>query len=55
MAKAKTIFGFSPAISLEQGLKDFCGWVMGQERDCSKYENSLSEMEDAGLFIRKKE
>ena len=55
ISKAKTIFGFSPAISLEQGLKDFCGWVMGQERDCSKYENSLSEMEDAGLFIRKKE
>ena len=54
ISKARTILGFNPTISLEQGLKDFCGWVIGQERDCSKYEKSLSEMEDAGLFIRKK-
>lgn len=55
ISKAKTILGFSPTISLEQGLKDFCSWVVGQDRDCGKYEKSLSEMEYAGMFIRKRD
>lgn len=53
ISKAKAILGFEPKISLDEGLKMFCDWVVGQETDNSKYEQSLSEMEHAGMFIRK--
>lgn len=53
ISKAQKILGFRPTISLDDGLKDFCKWVVGQEKDNSGYERSLSEMEKAGMFIRK--
>ncbi len=51
--KAKNILGFEPKVSLEEGLYKFCDWVKNQERDNSKYEQSISEMEKAGMFVRK--
>ena len=53
ISKAKRILGFKPNVSLEEGLKAFCNWVVGQDKDNSGYERSLSEMEMAGMFIRK--
>ena len=53
ITRAKEILGFRPKISLEEGLKQFCNWVVSQETDNSKYERSLSEMEQAGMLIRK--
>lgn len=53
ISKARSILGFSPTISLDDGLKEFCSWVVGQDKDNSGYERSLSEMEKAGMFIRK--
>ena len=53
ISKAQSILGFSPTITLEDGLKEFCAWVVGQDKDNSGYERSLSEMEKAGMFIRK--
>ena len=53
ISKAKNILDFQPTISLENGLKQFCSWVEGQDKDNSGYERSLSEMEKAGMFIRK--
>lgn len=53
ISKAKDILGFKESISLEDGLNAFCDWVKGQEHDNSGYEKSLSEMEKAGMFIRK--
>lgn len=53
ISKAKEILNFKPTISLEEGLKQFCAWVEGQDKDNSGYERSLSEMEKAGMFIRK--
>ena len=50
---AKNILGFEPKIKLEDGLRQFCSWVNGQDTDNSKYELSLSEMESTGMFIRK--
>lgn len=50
--KAKRLMGFHPTISLEKGLQEFALWVMGQDRDNSGYEKSLSEMERAGMLIR---
>ncbi len=53
ISKAQEILGFRPTISLDDGLAAFCKWVVGQDTDNSKYEQSLKEMEDAGMFIRK--
>lgn len=53
ISKAQRLLGFKPTISLEDGLRDFCNWVVGQDKDNSGYEKSLSEMEKAGMFIRK--
>lgn len=53
ITKAKTILNFSPTVDLDEGLSKFCDWVKGQEHDNSGYENSLNEMEQAGMFIRK--
>jgi len=53
ISKAQRILNFQPTISLEDGLKDFCSWVLGQDKDNSGYEKSLYEMEKAGMFVRK--
>lgn len=54
ITKAEKILNFKPTISLDEGLKAFCSWVQGQDKDNSGYERSLSEMEKAGMFIRKR-
>ena len=51
--KAEEILDFKPMVGLDDGLKDFCTWVVGQEKDNSGYERSLFEMEKAGMFIRR--
>ena len=55
ITKAQKILNFQPSIPLEDGLRNFCSWVAGQDKDNSGYEKSLSEMEKAGMFIRKKD
>lgn len=55
ISKAHNILGFKQTISLDEGLKAFCSWVIGQDKDGSGYEKSLSEMEEAGMFIRRQE
>ena len=54
ISKAREILGFEPKISLDEGLKQFSDWVVGQETDNSKYEQSLAEMEQVGMFVRKR-
>ena len=53
ISKAEKMLGFEPNVSLEDGLKSFCSWVVGQDKDSSGYEKSLPEMEKAGMFVRK--
>ncbi|MBE5861846.1 MAG: NAD-dependent epimerase/dehydratase family protein [Lachnospiraceae bacterium] len=53
ISKAQNILGFVPKINLSEGLKEFCSWVISQDKDGSRYEKSLCEMENAGMFIRK--
>lgn len=53
ISKAERILGFKQTISLEDGLTAFYNWVQGQEHDNSGYEKSLSEMENAGMFVRR--
>ena len=43
ISKAQSILGFSPTINLDDGLREFCSWVVGQDKDNSGYEKSLSE------------
>lgn len=52
---AETLLEFAPKITLEDGLAEFCSWVLGQETDNSGYNASLEEMEKTGMFIRKSE
>lgn len=53
ITKAQEILNFKPTVSLDDGLKEFCSWVVGQDKDNSGYERSLAEMEKAGMFVRK--
>lgn len=53
VSKAERILGFKVTVGLEEGLTQFCNWVKGQNHDNSGYEKSLSEMEKAGMFIRR--
>lgn len=52
ISKAQKLLGFAPTVDLDDGLRDFCGWVIDQDKDSSGYEKSLAEMETAGMFIR---
>lgn len=53
ISKAESILEFKQSVSLEEGLTAFCKWVLNEEKDNSGYEASLTEMEKAGMFIRK--
>lgn len=48
---ARQILGFSPQISLEQGIKEFTEWVQTQEHSDLKYEESLGEMKTREMFV----
>ena len=52
ISKAQKLLNFRPTVSLKDGLNEFCNWVKKQSDHTSIYENSLSEMEKSGLFIR---
>lgn len=54
ISKAKKILDFKQTVSLKEGLKSFCAWVLKQEKEKNGYEASLNEMEKAGMFIRKR-
>ncbi len=52
IANARKVLKFIPKISLQEGLSEFCDWVLQQETDNSRYNASLEEMEKSGMFIR---
>ena len=53
ISAARELLQFEPKVSLQEGLSSFCQWVMGQGEKSGNYQQSLSEMEKAGMFIRK--
>ena len=53
ISAAKKLLQFTPTVSLQEGLSSFCQWVMGQGEKTDNYQQSLTEMEKAGMFIRK--
>ena len=42
--------GFTPSIGFEEGIKKFTDWVLEQELVEDKYEASLQELKEKGLF-----
>lgn len=50
LTKIKTILGFNPQYSFENGIKEFCMWVTTQDVEESKYDISIAEMKKKGLF-----
>lgn len=47
---ARQILGFNPKWTFDAGIKEFTEWVNSQELQTDKYEASLEEMKQKGLF-----
>ncbi|WP_345952071.1 NAD-dependent epimerase/dehydratase family protein [Mucilaginibacter sp. PAMB04274] len=50
LTKIKSILGFEPKVSFEEGIKLFTEWVSSQDITVDKYEQSINEMKEKGLF-----
>jgi dTDP-L-rhamnose 4-epimerase len=50
ISKAKSLLGYSPKVSLEEGLSHFVEWVLQQPLPEDKSEKALTELKDRGLF-----
>jgi len=50
LTKIKSVLGFEPKIDFKQGIAKFAAWVNTQEIKTDKYQQSLQEMKDKGLF-----
>jgi dTDP-L-rhamnose 4-epimerase len=50
LTKIKSKLGFEPSVSFGEGIKRFCDWVNGQEIKEDKYEESIFEMKEKGLY-----
>jgi dTDP-L-rhamnose 4-epimerase len=50
LTKIKTLLGFIPKYNFSNGIQIFTDWVITQEVKESKYEESISEMKEKGLF-----
>lgn len=50
LTKIKSMLGFEPKYNFENGIKKFTDWVLTQEIKESKYEASIAEMKEKGLF-----
>ncbi|AMR32935.1 epimerase [Mucilaginibacter sp. PAMC 26640] len=50
LTKIKAALGFEPKVDFKQGIAKFAAWVNTQEIKTDKYQQSLQEMKDKGLF-----
>jgi dTDP-L-rhamnose 4-epimerase len=50
MTKIESLLGFIPEYNFELGIKKFTDWVLTQEVKESRYEESIAEMKEKGLF-----
>jgi dTDP-L-rhamnose 4-epimerase len=50
LKKINATLGFEPKYNFEAGIKKFTDWVLTQEITESKYDISISEMKEKGLF-----
>ena len=47
---AKNILGYEPKWTFEQGIEEFSKWVNQQEIQEDKYDASIEEMKEKGLY-----
>ncbi len=47
---AQSILGYSPKFTFEEGLRNFCEWVLTQPIEEDNYKKSLDEMKTKGLY-----
>lgn len=50
ISKARTLLGFEPKWTFDAGIKQFTDWVSGQPVQEDKYEASINEMKQKGLY-----
>lgn len=50
ITKARTLLGFEPKWSFDQGIEQFCRWVDGQPVQADNYDKSIEEMKQKGLY-----
>lgn len=50
LTKIQTLLGFIPKYNFVTGIQKFTDWVLTQEVQESKYEESITEMKEKGLF-----
>ena len=50
LTKIKSLLGFIPKYNFETGIQKFTDWVLTQDVKESKYEESIAEMKEKGLF-----
>lgn len=50
LSKIKEKLGFEPKVSFEEGIRKFVKWVNLQEVSEDKYEQSINEMKEKGLY-----
>jgi dTDP-L-rhamnose 4-epimerase len=50
LAKIKSLLGFFPKYNFVTGIQKFTDWVLTQEVKESKFEESIAEMKEKGLF-----
>ncbi|MDN5088801.1 NAD-dependent epimerase/dehydratase family protein [Aliarcobacter butzleri] len=50
LTKIKAKLGFEPKVSFEEGIRRFTKWVNAQEVVEDKYEKSIEEMKEKGLY-----
>lgn len=50
LKKIKSKLGFEPKVSFEEGIRRFTSWVNAQEVVEDKYETSINEMKEKGLY-----
>ena len=50
LAKVNQVLGFSPSVSIDEGLSRFVDWVKGERTQNDRYEESLEELRAKGLF-----
>lgn len=47
---AQRLLGYAPKWTFDAGIKEFCDWVNKQELQKDKYEESIFEMKEKGLY-----
>ncbi|MFG1230457.1 NAD-dependent epimerase/dehydratase family protein [Xanthobacter wiegelii] len=50
LSRAESLLGFTPKVTFQEGIEQFCAWVRGVGPTKSDYEGSIDEMRAKGLL-----